>query len=206
MKSSIIAFFACLTLVNASALTFVLGAHDRACYYIQTTKPNTNIAYYFAVQSGGDFDVDYTVRSPKNVFIVDEKKVRQGDWIFNGDDAGEYEFCFFNGAASYVEKVLDFELKLENDFRAAIPLSQDSPIAVEGMQDTITKIGFKLDDLLKSLYYYKARTNRNEATVKSTESRIFWFSFLEVVLMVGMGVLQVVIVQLFFKGSRKQLV
>ena len=56
------------------------------------------------------------------------------------------------------------------------------------------------------MQYYKTRNNRNQATVVSTESRIYYFSIFEVLLMVGMGFLQITIVQLFFRGSRKQLV
>ena len=74
------------------------------------------------------------------------------------------------------------------------------------MQTTIDRIDAQLDGLYKAMQYYKTRNNRNQATVVSTESRIYYFSIFEVLLMVGMGFLQITIVQLFFRGSRKQLV
>ena len=58
----------------------------------------------------------------------------------------------------------------------------------------------RASNLLRTLQYYKTRNNRNESTVKSTESRIFWFSIFELLLMVGMAGLHVIIVQLFFTG------
>lgn len=198
-------------LIAGSALTFILGAQETACYYVFTKKPNTQILYYFAVQSGGSFDVDYKIKSPRGEIIVLEDKQRQGDFLFTADVVGEYEFCFSNGMSTYAEKVVDFEIKFEDDdqsFRANMPSQPNQqPIAhVESMQDTVKKIDEQLDGLLRTLQYYKTRNNRNQATVKSTESRIYYFSIFEVLLMVGMAGLQIVIVQLFFKGSRKQLV
>jgi len=198
--------FTLIAIVQCSALTFVLKAEEKSCFYIFTEKPKTNVGYYFAVQSGGSFDIDYTIKGPDNKMIVNEEKQRQGDWVFNADLPGEYEFCFSNGMSTFAEKVVDFEINLENDFKASLPNSDSQPVAVEGIVKSVETIDNKLNGLLKTLQYYKTRNNRNQSTVRSTESRIFYFSIYEVGLIVGMAILQVTVVQLFFKGSRKQLV
>lgn len=51
--------------------------------------------------------------------------------------------------------------------------------------------------------YFRTRENRNFSTVRSTEQRIFNFSLVEVFMMVGMAVLQVLVVRFFFQGARK---
>lgn len=200
-------------LILASAITFILGAQQKQCYYVFTSKPETQIGYYFAVQAGGQFDVDYTIKNPSGEIIVSEDKQRQGDFVFTAHAVGEYEFCFANGMSTFAEKVVDFEIKFENDdnansFKASMPQQPNTkPIAhVESMQKVVDKIDEQLDGLSRTLQYYKTRNNRNQATVKSTENRIYYFSIFEVLLMVGMAFLQITIVQFFFKGSRKQLV
>lgn len=203
-----------VALVSASPFTFILGAHEKACYYIITSKPSTPLSYYFAVQSGGSFDVDYAIANPRGEVIVSEDKVRQGDFIFTANQVGEYEFCFSNQMSTYAEKIIDFEIKFENEddnkdsVRAKMPSQPNTrPMEhVEKMKLTVEKIENQLDGLLRTLQYYKTRNNRNQETVKSTELRIFFFSILEVFLMVAMAGLQITIVQFFFKGSRKQLV
>lgn len=205
------AFLTICQLISGSALTFVLSAQETSCYYVFTKTPNTAISYYFAVQSGGAFDVDYTIKNPRAETIVSQDKQRLGEFVFNADIVGEYEFCFANGMSTFAEKVVDFEIKFESDdeeFKANMPDQPNTkPIAhVESMQKTVDNIDTQLDGLLRTLQYYKTRNNRNQATVKSTESRIYYFSIFEVLLMVGMAFLQITIVQLFFKGSRKQLV
>lgn len=214
MKYSVFGILCVLFLVvYGSALTFTLPAEEEACFYIFTEKPNSQISFYFAVQSGGAFDVDYTIKNPRNEIIVSENKERQGDFVLTGDDVGEYGFCFFNKMSTYAEKVIDFEIKYDNaedakKYQAQLPdQPQNKPIAhVELMENTANQIDQKLDGLMRTLQYYKTRNNRNQATVRSTESRIYYFSIFEVALMVGMAILQIAIVQLFFKGSRKQLV
>lgn len=206
MLKNLTLLFAFLAIAHCSALTFVLKAEEKSCFYIFTEKPKTNVGYYFAVQSGGSFDIDYTIKAPDGKVIVNEEKQRQGDWVFNAEAPGEYEFCFSNGMSTFAEKVVDFEINLENDFKASLPKSESQPVAVEGIVKSVEVIDNKLNGLLKTLQYYKTRNNRNQSTVKSTESRIFYFSIYEVGLIVGMAILQVTVVQLFFKGSRKQLV
>lgn len=211
MFHQLIALLAVVQLIAASALTFNLPAKDSACFYIFTTKPNTQVSYYFAVQMGGSFDVDYSIKDPNQKTMVSETKQRQGSFVLTAESVGEYEFCFSNEMSTFAEKVVDFEIKIEGDgseFRASMPEQPNvRPIAhVEGMKKTADSIDQQLDELKRSLQYYKTRNNRNQATVQSTESRIYYFSILEVLLMVGMAFLQITIVQLFFKGSRKQLV
>lgn len=207
--------FALLALVQvivASALTFNLPAKEKFCFYIFTDKPNTQVSYYFAVQLGGSFDVDYSIKDPHGNVLLSETKQRQGDLVITAKHPGEYEFCFSNEMSTFAEKVIDFEIKYDGDkaseFRAVMPEQPNlKPIAhVESMKKTADKIGQQLDELKKSLQYYRTRNSRNQATVQSTELRIYYFSILEVLLMVGMAFLQITIVQLFFKGSRKQLV
>lgn len=195
-----------VSIAHATLLTFVLRPDEVSCFYVFTEKPKTSIGYYFAVQTGGSFDVDYSVKAPDGSIIAHEEKQRQGDWVFNADGVGEYEFCFSNEMSTFAEKVVDFEISLENDFKAIVDLGKTQDLNLDGTVQSVEHISNQVNGALRSLQYYRTRNHRNHATVKSTESRIFYFSLYEVVLCVGMAVLQVFMVQLFFKGSRKQLV
>ena len=200
-----------ITAVSATALTFTLSPNEKQCFYAFNTNTNNNIGYYFAVQAGGSFDINYTIKAPNQLIIVQEEKQRQGDYLFNADQIGEYEFCFDNEMSTFAEKVIDFEIKTseeeeEKNVKANLPNTPKENKAVENMQLSVEKIERKLTFLENSLNYYKTRNNRNQSTVKSTESRIFWFSLFDLILMVAMAAFQVSVVKFFFQGSRKQLV
>lgn len=196
-----------LGLTLASTITFPLAANSKECFYTFNTQSHTNIGYYFAVQSGGSFDVDYYIKSPDGKIIVSEEKQRQGDYVFNANQVGEYEFCFDNSMSTFAEKVIDFELR-DNDATnvAELPAIPKGNKAVEGMQAIVDSIETKLARLTQSMHYYKTRMNRNQSTVKSTEGRILIFTFFDLAIMLAMAVFQIAVVQFFFKGSRKQLV
>ncbi|CAN3353557.1 protein Erp3p [Diutina catenulata] len=201
-----------LAAVAASPFTFQLRAAETVCWYAMTDRPNTQFSYYFAVQNGGSFDIDYTIKKPNGEIAYSKTKESNGDYQFKADQVGEWEFCFKNGMSSYADKIIDFEISHDSDasnqYAAKMPSSPNAkPIKhVTSMESTVAEIDSQLDALQRAVNYYKTRNNRNEATVRSTEGRIFYFSVLEVLLMVGMAGLQIAIVQLFFKGSRKQLV
>ncbi|ONH68973.1 Protein ERP3 [Cyberlindnera fabianii] len=206
MIPRLLAFFTFITAVFAATITFELKPDEKACYYIFTEQPGEMVGYYFAVQSGGSFDVDYTVTGPGGKVISAEHKQRQGDWRFKADVVGEYEFCFSNEMSTFAEKVVDFEISIENEFSAQLPVGEAEQFKVDGIVNSMEKIDTQLNGITKALQHYKTRNNRNQATVKSTESRIFYFSIYEVLLCVGMAVLQVTVVHFYFKNSRKQLV
>jgi hypothetical protein len=103
--------WACFTsAVYATALTYKLEAHERACFFANTWEKGTKIAFYFAVQSGGSFDVDYSVVGPNEKVILDGTKERQGDFVFTATVPGEYRFCFNNEMSTFAEKMVDFEI------------------------------------------------------------------------------------------------
>jgi hypothetical protein len=62
------------------------------------------------VQSGGSFDIDYTVVGPNDKVIMANTKERQGDFVFTAQEAGEYRVCFNNEMSTFAEKMVDFEI------------------------------------------------------------------------------------------------
>ena len=51
--------------------------------------------------------------------------------------------------------------------------------------------------------YFRTRENRNFSTVRSTESRIIWFSIVESLLIIALSGFQVFVVRTFFQKNRK---
>ncbi|KAH8591481.1 emp24/gp25L/p24 family/GOLD-domain-containing protein [Bisporella sp. PMI_857] len=207
MKRSIFAYglLALLSpLVSATALTYKLAANERACFYSSVESKGAKIAFYFAVQAGGSFDVDYEVVGPQDKIIMDGQKERQGDFVFTATEVGEYRFCFNNQMSTFAEKFVDFEIAVENEQRASIPAKQGtSPEQTSALEESIFKLSGQLSTITRNQKYFRTRENRNFSTVRSTERRIFNFSVIESLMMVCMAALQVAIVRFFFQGARK---
>jgi hypothetical protein len=65
------------------------------------------------VQAGGSFDIDYEVKDPQQKTILDGTKERQGDFVFTAQQSGEYAFCFSNDMSTFAEKIVDFEITVD---------------------------------------------------------------------------------------------
>merc|ERR1712070_1057592 len=176
---------------------------------VKHEKPGVKIAFYFAVQTGGSFDINYAVYGPakepgKERVVLEGEKERQGDFFFPANEAGEYRFCFDNNMSTVSDKLVDFEIAVENEVRSSLPQKAGAtPEQLSGVEETILKLSGQVSTLVRQQKYFRTRENRNFSTVRSTEGRIFRFSLLESGLMVAMAALQVFIVKMFFTGGRK---
>ncbi|PWN50710.1 hypothetical protein IE53DRAFT_82068 [Violaceomyces palustris] len=193
--------------VEAAALTTLLEPHEKSCFYAWVDKAGEKVGFYFAVQSGGTFDIDYAVHSPTEVVIIEGKKERQLDIIFTGNEVGEYSFCFENDMSTFAEKLIDFDITVESEPRLDIPISSAALLSDHSapLEESISKMAEKLTAISRTQKYFRVRENRNYSTVKSTQSRIFWYSVIESLVMIGISVGQVYVVRMLFeKGSTKR--
>lgn len=66
------------------------------------------------MQSGGSFDVDFEVTAPSGKIVTEGTKERQGDFVFTGNEIGDYSFCFNNEMSTVTDKFVDFEIAVSN--------------------------------------------------------------------------------------------
>lgn len=85
------------------------------------TETNIHTQFYFAVQSGGSFDIDFDVKGPADKLILEGKAERQGDYVFTGNTVGEYAFCFENDMSTLSAKLIDFDIMVESEPRKEAP-------------------------------------------------------------------------------------
>ncbi|KAI5480905.1 endosomal cargo receptor [Pseudohyphozyma bogoriensis] len=159
------------------------------------------VGFYFAVQSGGSFDIDWTVTDPKDTIVIEGERERQGDYIFTAYLVGEYSFCFNNDMSSFSEKLVDFDIMVESEPR---PVAPAKPTALteqtSSLEESIYKLSGSLSSIQRTQKYFRTREHRKVSTVQSTHWRIFMFSISESILMCGMSAFQVWVVQRFFRG------
>jgi len=144
------------------------------------------------------------VVGPNEKYILEGERERQGDFVFTANDVGEYRFCFDNEMSTFAEKMVDFEIAVENEVRAELPSKQGTtPEQTSVLEESILKLSAQLSTINRQQKYFRTRENRNFSTVRSTEKRIFNFSIIESLMMITMAGLQVFIVRFFFQGARK---
>ena len=99
-------------LVAAVPMTVKVGANERQCLYAQVDQADSKVGFYFAVQSGGSFDIDVAIIAPDGTIQYQEPKEKQGEFSFTATMLGEYQFCFSNDMSTFAEKAIEFEISV----------------------------------------------------------------------------------------------
>ncbi|KAJ1897859.1 hypothetical protein LPJ81_004449, partial [Coemansia sp. IMI 209127] len=154
------------------------------------------------VHQGGNFDIDYEVEGPNNRQLFKGDAERQGDFVFTATQVGEYAFCFKNGLASFADKLVEFDITVEDEAR---PEDIAKRTKRDEVMTSVVGIASDLQQITKFMKYFRLRENRNFATVSSTESRVWWFSILESLCVVLVAVIQVYAIRALFTAKRSRL-
>lgn len=199
-------FSAMFGLSSAISLTVDIPANARRCYYAQAHQADANIGISFHVLSGGNFDIDAVISRPDGSIVQKIEKGKEEEIGFVANQVGEYELCFYNEMSTFADKKVDFDFDIGTKYlRAELPqINADADTTT--LEQYVNLLEQRATGLIKQVAYYKTRNVRNQSTVKSTENRVFWFCVFEMIAVVGLAIVNVTIVQYFFKGSRKTLV
>ncbi|KAL0948142.1 hypothetical protein HGRIS_010760 [Hohenbuehelia grisea] len=194
-----------LITVNASALTTPIAANERLCFFADVDKAGEKIGFYFAVQSGGSFDIDFEVKDPSDKVILDGSRERQGDYVLTANTVGEYSFCFENDMSTLTEKLVDFDIMVESEPRRDAPAK---PGQISDQTSSLEESVFRLNGMLMNIKrtqkHFHTRENRGFSIVKSIQNRLFWYCVLESLGIITMAVLQVYVLQTFFTKTGRR--
>ncbi|PWN97979.1 hypothetical protein FA09DRAFT_330137 [Tilletiopsis washingtonensis] len=200
-------FLALLPCIHGAALTTVLAPQERSCFYAWVDKAGEKVGFYFAVQSGGSFDIDYHIASPSDKVVLEGQKERQLDVVFTGNEVGEYAFCFENDMSNFNEKMIDFDITVESEPRLDAPLSGAALLTEHSapLEDSIQKLDGQLTQVQRTQRYFRVWENRGFSTVRSTQSKLLWYSIIESLVVIGLSLGQVHLVRrMFEKGSTRR--
>lgn len=189
--------------VLATSVTIKLDSNEKKCLMAWSEKPGEVISLYFAVQQGGSFDIDFTVLDPNNAVVTQGFRESRIEQTFKTTMPGEYRFCFSNEMSAVTDKVIEVEITTENERPPELPVKQPPSTDTGIVDEPIQSLRSRLATISRLQKYFRTRENRNMSTVKSTESRIMWFSIVESLLVLLMTGLQVTIARVVFSFSRR---
>ncbi|RXK35447.1 hypothetical protein M231_07302 [Tremella mesenterica] len=137
-------------MVSSTALTFVISPGEKSCFYADVDGQGEKVGFYFAVQSGGSFEIDYAIMNPDDVVLLQGTNERQGDYIFTANKIGEYTFCFEN-EASISDKLIDLDIMVESEPRRTLS-AQQLPFKdhTSALEESTHKLGGLLNSIART--------------------------------------------------------
>ncbi|KAJ3501276.1 hypothetical protein NLJ89_g9410 [Agrocybe chaxingu] len=186
--SSLFVFLYLSIAVKASALTTAIAPNERVCFYADVDKAGEKIGFYYAVQSGGSFDIDFDIKDPNQKVILDGERERQGDYVLTANTVGEYSFCFENDMSTLTDKLVDFDIMVESEPRREAPAK---PGQIAEHTSALEESVFRLNGMLMNIK-------------RMQKHRLFWYCVLESLGVICMAILQVYILQTFFTKTGRR--
>ncbi|VDM33465.1 unnamed protein product [Hydatigera taeniaeformis] len=183
-----------LSLVSSSSFTFELPDGETRCFYA-VIKKDEGTTVEFQVTSGGNFDIDVTLRDPfKNVVKVLQRE--QYDFFeYTAKVDGEYELCFSNEFSSVTHKIVYMNWELESE--KSNPIG-DAPLTM------VDSTMYAIHENLKNAAAAQTRVRLQEATsrsfVEALNERVTWGSFIHVIVILVVAVGQVYLLRSLFNS------
>ncbi|CAM9676977.1 transmembrane emp24 domain-containing protein 1-like [Lethenteron reissneri] len=191
--------------------TFTLPAGRTECFY-QALTTGASMEVEYQVIDGAGMDVDFSISSPTGQVLFAEYRKSEGLQSVEAKQDGDYMFCFDNSFSHVSEKVVFFEVILDNmevekDDKPAwkdfVAVDEIIDMKLEDLQETMDNIKTRLGKSIQMqsvLRVYEARDRKLQET--NFEMVNLWSGISMAVLVVVAG-LQVYTLRSLFNDQRR---
>lgn len=99
--------------------------NERQCFYEHIGKDVNTIVEYQVV-TGGNYDVDMIMKSPRGRVLYQEQKKQYDSFSYKADVEGVYEVCFSNEFSTYTHKIVFMDWQVGDEEPLVSPSSPDN--------------------------------------------------------------------------------
>ncbi|KAF6345851.1 transmembrane p24 trafficking protein 5 [Rhinolophus ferrumequinum] len=193
-----------------SDFTFTLPAGQRECFY-QPMPLKASLEIEYQVLDGAGLDIDFHLASPEGRTLVFEQ--RKSDGVHTVEtEVGDYMFCFDNTFSTISEKVIFFELILDNmgeqeqeqeDWKKYITGTDMLDMKLEDILESINSIKSRLSKSGHIQNLLRAFEARDRNIQESNFDRVNFWSLVNLMVMVVVSAIQVYMLKSLFEDKRK---
>lgn len=205
MKVSLLAgALALLGTAHGRSLSYRMkGSEQKACFYA-IVAPNVDLKnallqFYFSASDAKGTDVVYVDAEVQDAFgkqLYKQTKQTHAEVNIKPPQHGDYSLCLTHHG-THTEKNIDVDVTLPTA-PAEAPKEDKAHL-----ENTINKLHRELSDLVHTMRFIKTRERRNVETVETIGEWVWCISIFEVLLIIGMSILQITVLRMFFNGNKK---
>ncbi|XP_034386531.1 transmembrane emp24 domain-containing protein 5 [Cyclopterus lumpus] len=194
-----------------SDFTFTLPAGRKECFF-QTMKRDASLELEYQVLDGAGLDVDFLITAPSGQVVFSDYHKSDGVHTVADTEDGDYMFCFDNTFSSVSEKLVFFELILDNmerddeeveNWKEHVQGTDVLDMKLEDIMDTINNVKARLVKSVHIQTLLRAFEARDRNTQESNFDRVNFWSVVSVVVMMLISGVQVYLVRSLFEDKRK---
>ncbi|KAM7012733.1 transmembrane emp24 domain-containing protein 5 [Tautogolabrus adspersus] len=192
-----------------SDFTFTLPPGRKECFY-QTMRKDASLEIEYQVLDGAGLDVDFTISSPSGQVLFSDYRKSDGVHTVETED-GDYMFCFDNTFSSVSEKLIFFELILDNmdtdedpdDWKEYVHGTDILDMKLEDIMDAMNNVRARLGKSVQIQTVLRAFEARDRNLQESNFDRVNFWSVINMVAMMLVSAVQVYLVRSLFEDKRK---
>ncbi|KAM9831334.1 transmembrane emp24 domain-containing protein 5 [Neosynchiropus ocellatus] len=192
-----------------SDFTFSLPAGRKECFY-QTMKQDASLEIEYQVLDGAGLDVDFFIYSPSGQILFSDYRKSDGVHTVETEN-GDYMFCFDNTFSKMSEKLVFFELILDNmdadedpeDWKEYVHGTDVLDMKLEDIMDTINSVKARLGKSLQIQSVLRAFEARDRNLQESNYDTVNFWSVVNLIVMMLVSAVQVYLVRSLFEDKRK---
>ncbi|XP_068581572.1 transmembrane emp24 domain-containing protein 5 [Cebidichthys violaceus] len=194
-----------------SDFTFTLPAGRKECFF-QTMKKDASLEIEYQVLDGAGLDVDFFITAPSAQVVFSDYHKSDGVHTVVDTEDGDYMFCFDNTFSTVSEKLVFFELILDNmdrddeeveDWKEYVQGTDVLDMKLEDIMDTINNVKARLGKSVHIQTVLRAFEARDRNIQESNFDRVNFWSVVNVVVLMVISGIQVYLVRSLFEDKRK---
>merc|ERR1711988_117933 len=202
-------------------MTIEVTAGYEECFYVENIKAGLVMDLEYQVigssAATGRNDITVKVQSPHPNFqtLYYEEMVRQGNFNEELSEDGDYRICLDNTQSRWSDKTVWFEVQLEGpnddydddymedeDWEKIKAVDDDTEklfdMKMEEIQNTIHSVRIRVNKIRHGWFSLGAHMSKDTNQVMANLDRINFWSAVNVILMIVVGISQVLMVRSFF--------
>lgn len=181
-------------------LTFELPDNEVQCFYEHVGKSVVSIVE-FQVVTGGNYDVDMTMKDPKGKVIYQDTKKQYDSFHHTAQTEGVYEVCFSNEFSTFTHKLVFMDWQVgDEDTPLLNPSSPER--ALTFMEQSTQTIHDKMNQVIDDQTHYRLREAQGRAHGEDLNERVQMWSVAQLSVIVIVGILQVTLIRSFFNNRK----
>eukprot|EP01086_Lenisia_limosa_P017757 TRINITY_DN9182_c0_g1_i1.p1 TRINITY_DN9182_c0_g1~~TRINITY_DN9182_c0_g1_i1.p1 ORF type:complete len:198 (+),score=44.16 TRINITY_DN9182_c0_g1_i1:85-678(+) len=192
----ILFFLLAICAFSVHSFSIILDAHREQCFY-EDIREDTSVTLVFQVTAGGLLDIDATIHSPSGDLLFNGNREKASRYSFKTGNTGTYKFCFSNRISTFAAKTVSWTLDIGGVDAKAVA----TPETVSDLELNVRRISDVLANVESQQRYLRGRERTHRNTAEDTNSRIMWWSIVELMLYVVLCGSQIFAIRIFFDSK-----
>ncbi|XP_076353270.1 transmembrane emp24 domain-containing protein 7-like [Tachypleus tridentatus] len=155
---------------------------------------------FLQVVTGGQYDVDMTLESPKKEILYKGIKKQFDSFTWTAAQTGVYTVCFSNEFSTFSHKLVYMDFQVGDE--KPLPGIEEHLSAMTKMESSCTQVHENLNTVIDYQTHHRLREAQGRKFAEDLNTRVMFWSTGETLAILCIGIGQIIILKNFFTEKK----